>query len=217
VPVRTSDRFKRAIGAYLKTVDTYLAHFAAGLADKTGAAKLSAVEIQVSSAYATLEQLLPSVAYEYNALTRVNSPLTQQQTALAAIRRSIGKMAEQVMEGLVPVENQEETDLITVIQTRIHENLQSLVTFLEGNQKGMLRSLAELQSGGKSPGVLEQVLIQEDETGLVGVTGRRALFYLTLLQQTIMQLAAGLGARIQEPGSADETAITDENSSSKVG
>ena len=54
-----------------------------------------------------------------------------------------------------------------------------------------------------------------DETGVVGVTGRRALFYLTRLQQTIMQLAVGLGARIQEPVSASETAITDENTSNK--
>src|SRR6266496_1534892 len=215
VPVRASDRFKRALGAYLKTVDAYLAHFAAALADKPDAAQLSAVEIQVSSAYAALEQLLPSVAYEYNALTRVNSPLTQQQTALAAIQRSIRKMAEQMMEGLAPLENQEVANLIAVIQTRIHENLQSLVTFLAGNQKGTLRSLAELQSDGNPPGVLEQVLIQEDETGVVGVTGRRALFYLTRLQQTIMQLAVGLGARIQEPVSASETAITDENTSNK--
>ncbi len=215
VPVRASDRFKRALGAYLKTVDAYLAHFAAALADKPDAAQLSAVEIQVSSAYAALEQLLPSVAYEYNALTRVNSPLTQQQTALAAIQRSIRKMAEQVMEGLASLENQEVANLIAVIQTRIHENLQSLVTFLAGNQKGTLRSLAELQSDGNPPGVLEQVLIQEDETGVVGVTGRRALFYLTRLQQTIMQLAVGLGARIQEPVSASETAITDENTSNK--
>jgi hypothetical protein len=126
--------------------------------------------------------------------------LTQQQTALAAINRSIGKMAGQVMEGLATLENQEEAHLIAVIQTRIHENLQSLVTFFEGNQKGMLQSLAELQLSGNPPGVLEQVLIQEDETGVVRVTGRRALFYLTRLQQTIMQLAVGLGARIQEPG-----------------
>jgi hypothetical protein len=173
--------------------------------------------IQVSSAHAALEQLLPSVAYEYNALTRVNSSLTQQQTALVAIHRSIRKMAEKVMEGLTPLENQEEANLIVVIQTRIHENLRSLVTFLAGNQNGTLRSLADLQLGGKPPGVLEQVLIQEDETGVFGVTGRRALFYLTRLQQTIMQLAIGLGARIQEPGLASETAITDENSSSKVG
>ena len=54
-----------------------------------------------------------------------------------------------------------------------------------------------------------------DETGVVGVTGRRALFHLTRLQQTIMQLAVGLGARIQEPASANETAITDENTSNK--
>jgi hypothetical protein len=124
-------------------------------------------------------------------------------------------MAGQVMEGLAPLENQEVANLIAVIQTRIHENLQSLVTFLAGNQKGTLRSLAELQLGGKPPGVLEQVLIQEDEMGVVGVTGRRALFYLTRLQQTIMQLAVGLGARIQEPVSASETAITDENTSNK--
>jgi uncharacterized membrane protein YgaE (UPF0421/DUF939 family) len=217
VPVRAGERFKRAIGAYLKTVDAYLAHFAATLADKAGAAKLSAVEIQVSSAYAALEQLLPSVAYEYNALTRVNSPLTQQQTALAAIHRSIRKIAEQVMEGLASLEDQEEADLITVIQTRIHENLQSLVTFLAGNQKGMLRSLAEVQSGGKLQGVLEQVLFQEDEAGVLDGTGRRVLFHLTRLHQTIMQLADGLGARIQEPDSADRTAITDEYSSNKVG
>ena len=115
VPVRASDRFQRALGTYLKTVDAYLAHFAAALADKAGVSKLSAVEIQVLSAYTTLEQLLPSVAYEFNALTRVNSPLTQQQTALADIRRSIGNMAEQVMGGLPPLENQEEADLITLI------------------------------------------------------------------------------------------------------
>ena len=216
VPVRASDRFKRALGAFFKTVDGYLAHFTAALADKPDAAKLSAVEIQVSSAYAALEQILPSVAYEYNPLTRVSSPLTQQQTALAAINRSVGKMADQVMEGLAPLENLEVANLIAVIQTRIHENLQSLVTFLAGNQNGTLRSLAELQSGGKPPGVLEQVLIQEDETGVVGVTGRRALLYLTRLQQTLMQLAAGLGARIQEPVSTSETAITDENSSNIV-
>jgi len=216
VPVRASDRFKRALGAFFKTVDAYLAHFTAALADKPDAAKLSAVEIQVSSAYAALEQILPSVAYEYNPLTRVSSPLTQQQTALAAINRSVGKMADQVMEGLAPLENLEVANLIAVIQTRIHENLQSLVTFLAGNQNGTLRSLAELQSGGKPPGVLEQVLIQEDETGVVGVTGRRALLYLTRLQQTLMQLAAGLGARIQEPVSTSETAITDENSSNIV-
>ena len=217
VPVRAGDRFKRALGAYLKTVDAYLAHFAAALADKAGAAKLSAVEIQVSSAYATLEQLLPSVAYEFNALTRVNSPLTQQQTALADIRRSIGNMAEQVMEGLAPQEGQEEAELIGVIQTRIHENLQSLATFLQGNQQGMLRSLVEVQSDGKLQGVLEQVLFQEDETGVFDGTGRRVLYYLTRLHQTILQLADGLGARIQEPESANATAITDENSSKKVG
>ena len=160
---------------------------------------------------------MPSVAYEFNALTRVNSPLTQQQTALADIRRSIGNMAEQVMEGLTPLENQEEADLIAVIQTRIYENLQSLVTFLEGNQQGMLRSLAEVQSGGKLQGVLEQVLFQEDETGVYDGTGRRILYYLTRLHQTIMQLADGLGARIQEPNSANAPAITDVNSSNKVG
>ena len=100
-----------------------------------------------------------------------------------------------------------------MIQTRIHENLQSLATFLEGNQQGMLRSLAEVQTDGKLQGALQQVMFQKDEEGESDGAGRRVLFYLTRLHQTIMQLAVGLGASIEEPGSSNATAITDENSS----
>ena len=77
----------------------------------------------------------------------------------------------------------------------------------------MLRSLAEVQSDGKLQDMLQQVLFQEDETGVDDGTGRRLLYYLTRLQQTILQSAVGLGAHIQEPDLSNAPALTGENSS----
>ena len=74
------------VAGFLGAADAYLGEFASALSDRKPPGDLQAEALKVAAAFARLEQTFPSLAFEYNQLTRAQSELATTQRPWSAER-----------------------------------------------------------------------------------------------------------------------------------
>jgi hypothetical protein len=155
----------------------------------SGELKLEALNIDLS--YQKLELNLPAVTYEYNPLSRAQSRLASQATSLAVLKSFVTHLDDDVHSesGILSGAN---AHLIQGIQSHIHANLIALIYFLTlGKGEGM-HTVSDFRNQVKSEIDLDQIFTTQ--TGPDEAMRNRAIYHLTRIHDTILQIALSLGA-----------------------
>ena len=188
LPIRVQERFKAALAEFIKAVDEYIEGYVASLTASAPAGDLDEEELSIDASYKKLEQTLASAVYEYNPLSRSQSQLASQGTSLAVLKGYVTHLKEDVGEEPGSITEARRADLIHSLQKRIHANVENLAKMLE-NEHG---EPAEKPDEAQRETTLQK--IDGLEGGAVGAVRDQALVHLARINDSIAQIAEGLGA-----------------------
>lgn len=194
LPIHVQDRFKAALSSFLAEVDRYLELYVATLMGTSKSGDLKAAELNIDASYKKLELTLPSVAYEYNPLSRAQNPLASQATSLAALSSYVTRMNDEVGAGPGSLAAVQGKESITDFQSRIHEAIHVLNAFLADRQGEALQPQAGLGGMANREALLDGFL--SAEAGSADAIRNRALYHLKRIYDTILQIGSGLGAPV---------------------
>jgi hypothetical protein len=87
-----------------------------------------------------------------------------------------------------------DANVISEMQSHIHENISALNGFLANGQGKEMQPLAKLRNRAKQENVLGEMLTAE--AGTEEAVRNRVLYHLTRIDDTILQIASGLGTTV---------------------
>ncbi len=192
LPIHVQDRFSAALSGFLTEVDRYLEAYVRTLLEPSATIDLRAAELSIDASYEKLELNLPNVIYEYNPLSRAQNRLASQTTSLAVLRSHVINLSDDVGGDPGNLAGVKGNDLISDIQLHIHQAIDALNAFLANRQGDALQPLADTVGGAWRQLVLEDLMTTE--AGSVEAVRNRALYFFKRIDDTILQIASGLGA-----------------------
>jgi len=172
------------------TIETYVTN----MVGASAASDLLDEELKIDASYKKLELTLPSVIYEYNPMTRSQSRLASQGTSLAVLKGYVTNLQDDLGAEQGSLTDARQVELMRRVQGQIHANVDALIQSLaQGPGKGK-RAQSDL------PRQIQPLIPQEEisslEAGSIAAMRNPALVHLARINDTILQIAAGLG----EPG-----------------
>lgn len=192
LPFRATDRFKAALGEYLRAADAQLAMLAGG--DLAGA---QSAAMQRSSAFDNLKQTFPSVSYEYNPLTQARSPLLAQDVILSELEENVRRMEDELSSGTWRISE----DDLELGHKQLMANLRSARDVLHRNIASVLQALAgaahpafvpmratRREENARLADQLGDPSLDDEERGIL-----RALNYLVVANQALADLLKAQG------------------------
>jgi hypothetical protein len=194
LPIHVQDRFTAALSGFLTSIDRYLEVYVQALMGIPTTSDLKDEEANIDASYKKLELNLPNVIYEYNPLSRAQNRLASQTTSLAVLSSYVTHLSDDVGGDPGSLENTQDNELISAIQLHIHQAIVALNSFL-ANQKGEEGQLLTKPGGqAKLANVLDEFFTVEPGSG--EAIRNRALYHLKRIDDTILQIASGLGAPV---------------------
>jgi uncharacterized membrane protein YccC len=185
LPVRVRDRFRMALIQFLNAIDGCVSAITMRMTEPSAAPNLNEARLKVSDAYDLLARALPSAVAEYNPLTQESNPIAGRTAAVMALNTNVAGLADQVT--VTSSLTTREAELIATLQTRIHEDIGALTAFTAGKQVEPLRSLADVaEEADQPPGAGSEIL---QEGGVPAAPGRRAIYYLTRIHRSLVEVA----------------------------
>ena len=160
----------------------------------TSTADLKVEELNIDASYKKLELALPNVVFEYNPLSRTQNQLASQATSLAVLRNYVIHLNDDVGGDPGSLANVQNNELVSDIQSRIHQAIATLNSFLASRQGEAGQSPPEMDELIRRENILENFLAAE--AGSTDAVRNRALFHLKRINDTITQIAAGVGAPV---------------------
>ena len=192
LPIRVHNRFIAALAEFTKAVDQYVEIYVASMLDASAEGDLGEDALRIDASYKKLEHTLSSVVYEYNPLSRSQSRLASQGTGLAVLKGYVTNLREDVGAEPGSITDAKRADLICSMQRRIHANAENLVRFLAQGSKEEKQNPSDTPKQSSSEISLEK--IEALEGGPAGAVRDRALFHLARINDSIAQIAEGIGA-----------------------
>jgi uncharacterized membrane protein YgaE (UPF0421/DUF939 family) len=192
LPIHVQDRFAAALSNFLAEVDRYVEVYVATMLGSSSSADLKAEELKIDAGYKKLELALPNVAFEYNPLSRAQSPLASQATSLAVLSNYVTHLNDDVGGDPGSLANVRNNELISEVQCQIHAVIQALNGHLANRQGKAQQSAPEMDELARREDVLENILATE--AGSTEAVCNRALYHLKRIYDTITQIASGVGA-----------------------
>jgi len=194
LPIHVQDRFTVALSGFLTSIDRFIEVYVQALVGTSTTSDLKAEEANIDASYKKLELNLPNVIYEYNPLSRAQNRLASQATGLAVLSSYVTHLNDDVGGDSGSLDNTSDKEIISAIQAHIHQAIVAVNSFL-ANQKGEEgQSLANLGEQAKLANVLDEFLTVESGSG--EAIRNRALYHLKRIDDTILQIASGLGAPV---------------------
>jgi hypothetical protein len=193
LPIRVHNRFTAALSEFLNAVDQYIEAYVRSLVSDQADQDLGAVELRIDASYKKLELTLPSVVYEYNPLSRSQSRLASQGTSLAVLKDYVTHLKDDVGAEPGRLANLRQAELIRSLQVQIHASVETLIQQLA---QGVSE---EVQPGSDLPGQPRVHILLEElsvEGGPADPMRNRAFYHLARIHDTILQIAAGIGASV---------------------
>jgi hypothetical protein len=192
LPIRVHNRFVAALAEFMRAVDQYVECYVASMVDSSVDGDLGDLALRIDASYKRLELTLPSVVYEYNPLSRSQSRLASQGTSLAVLKSYVTNLKEDVGAEPGSVTDANRADLMRSVQRRIHANAENLVQFLVQEPKEEKQNPADTPERNTAEVSLKKM--EALEGGPVGAVRDRALVYLARINDSIVQIAEGIGA-----------------------
>ena len=200
LPIHVQDRFAAALSGFLKEVDHYIQAYANTLLEAPAVVDLRAEELNIDASYKKLELNLPNVVFEYNPLSRAQNRLASQVTSLAVLRNYVTHLYDDVGGEPGSLAGVKDKELVSEIQSHIHQAIDALVGFLANRQGVEKETPEDIDKLARRVTILEDFLTTE--AGSTDAVRNRALYHLKRIDDTILQIASGLGASI--PSSKNE-------------
>lgn len=194
LPIHVQNRFSASLAEFLQAIDHYLEVYITSLTGPASPADLKAEEVKIDLSYKKLEHNLPNVIYEYNPLSRAQNRFAAQGTYLAALKGYVTRLEDEVGGESGVLVNDKYAYLLQGIQSEIHGNINNLINSLSQGQGDQVLSQSILADQINSDMVLKELL--NAEIGSVEQVRNRAIFELRRIQETVMQIASGLGATV---------------------
>jgi hypothetical protein len=160
-------------------------------------AALDAAQARITTTYAQVEQMLPSVAFENNPLMQAESSSTQQATQLAALDAEVARLAGATEERVVLAEDAPTVAWMHAVQARIRQDIQTVIPLLRDDRRRGAKMGVALQNAGAAPATSPRTNgIQAAQPPATEEQGQLRTIGMTLLriQDIIAQLVAQLGA-----------------------
>ena len=149
LPIHAQDRFVGALSGFLTGVDHYIEVYVTTLMGTSATGDLRAEELNIDASYKKLELNLPNVMYEYNPLSRAQNRLASQTTILATLRSYLNNLDSDLGGETGILTGVKDANVISKIQSHIHENISALNGFLANGQGKEMQPLAELRNRAK--------------------------------------------------------------------
>jgi hypothetical protein len=194
LPIHVQDRFAAALSSFLAEVDHYIEVYVTTLMGTTSTGDLKAEELNIDASYKKLELALPNVVFEYNPLSRAQNQLASQATSLAVLSNYVTHLNDDVGGDPGSLANVQNIELVSDIQSHIHQAIDTLNSFLANRQGVAGQSPAEMDELIRRENVLENFLAAE--AGSSEAIRNRALYHLKRIDDTIFQIASGLGSPV---------------------
>ena len=192
LPIHIQDRFAAALSGFLVEIDRYVDVYVSTLLGIPSSGDLKTEEINIDASYKKLELALPNVVFEYNPLSRAQNNLASQATSLAVLRNYVTHLNDDIGGDPGSLANVQNNELVTDMQSRIHQGISTLVSFLTNQQGKWEQSPAEMDELVRRDNVLENFLAAE--AGSADAVRNRALYHLKRIDDTITQISSGMGA-----------------------
>lgn len=191
LPIHVQTRFIAALSGFLLGMDHFIEIYVKALMGTSTPGGLRNEELNIDSSYRLLELTLPAVTYEYNPLSRVQNKLADQATSLAVLKSYVTQLADDVdgEDGILASSN---PDLIQGIQSHIHANIIALNEFLKHGQGDGVHNLSDFRR--EADITLDEILTPD--AGSLNAVRNRAMYHLARIHDSILQIAAGLGAPV---------------------
>jgi hypothetical protein len=194
LPIHVQDRFAIALSGFLTSIDRYIEVYVNTILGTPTTSDLKAEEANIDASYKKLELNLPNVIYEYNPLSRAQNKLANQATSLSVLNSYVTHLYAEIGGDSGSLINIQETSLITNIQSHIHQTIVGLTGFL-AHQPGEAGVSPEKPAGQLIPeNVIGEYLSTESESS--EAIRNRVLYHLKLIDDTIFQIAMGVGAPV---------------------
>jgi hypothetical protein len=191
LPIRVQDRFTAALSSFLKGVDRYIEVYLKMLLEPLESIDLSAEELNIDSSYRKLELNLPNVIYEYNPLSQAQNRFASLETMIETLKSQVNNLVGNVGGEPGVLNGIKDADLTIAIQSNIRENIQALNTFLIDEQTNQALSLENSRK------LVEQKIDLNEAISAFASPGEivrnRAIYHLIRIEDTILQIAVGLG------------------------
>jgi len=194
LPIHVQDRFVVALSAFLAEVDRYIEVYVTTLLGTTSVTDLKADELNIDASYKKLELTLPNMVFEYNPLSRTQNRLGSQVTSLAVLKNYVTQLNDDVGGDPGSLVNVQNNELVSDIQSRIHQAIATLNSFLASRQGEAGQSPPEMDELIRRENILENFLAAE--AGSTDAVRNRTIFHLKRINDTITQIAAGVGAPV---------------------
>ena len=194
LPIHVQDRFTAALSGFLTSIDRYLEVYVQALMGIPTTSDLKDEEANIDASYKKLELNLPNVIYEYNPLSRAQNRLASQVTSLAVLSSYVTHLSDDVGGDPGSLENTQDNELISAIQLHIHQAIVALNGFLANPQSEEGQLLTKPGGQAKLANVLDEFFTVEPGSG--EAIRNRALYHLKRIDDTILQIASGLGAPV---------------------
>ena len=201
LPIHVQDRFAAALSGFLKEVDHYIEVYVKTLIfDAPETVELKTEVLKIDASYKNLELNLPNVVFEYNPLSRAQNPLASQATSLAVLKDYVTRLYDNVGGEPGSLVGVKDNKIISEVQSHIHQTTEALNNYLV-NQQGQESQLSANDARrAQRESALEGLL--SAEPGSTDAIRNRALYHLKRIDDTILQIASGLGASV--PSSKNE-------------